>query len=113
MSSTERVGVRELRQNLSVYLRGIEQGKSFEVTDRGQPVAMLIPLPPAATPLERLIASGRASAPAGDLLELGAPPGRASNAASSGLAEEREERLESGQRGTRAAGGTRAPRRSP
>jgi prevent-host-death family protein len=94
------VGVRELRQNLSVYLREIERGKSFEVTDRGQPVAMLVPLPRAATPLQKLIASGRASAPAGDLLELGAPKGRASTAASAALAQEREER-------------GRPPRRSP
>jgi prevent-host-death family protein len=87
-----RVGVRELRQNLSVYLREIERGKSFEITDRGQPVAMLVPLPRAATPLERLIASGRATAPAGDLLELGPPRGKASTAASSALSEQREER---------------------
>jgi prevent-host-death family protein len=87
-----RVGVRELRQNLSVYLREIERGKSFEITDRGQPVAMLIPLPRAATPLEKLIASGRASRPTGDLLELGPPKGKASTAASAALAVQREER---------------------
>ena len=89
MSGTERVGVRELRQNLSVYLREIERGKSFEVTDRGQPVAMLVPLPKAATPLQRLIAAGRASAPAGDLLELGAPKGSVSTAGSEALGEDR------------------------
>ena len=88
----KRVGVRELRQNLSVYLREIEHGRSFEVTDRGQPVAMLIPLARAATPLEKLIASGRATAPTGDLLELGPPQGKASNAASEALSEQREER---------------------
>ena len=91
MAGMERVGVRELRQNLSVYLREIERGKSFEVTDRGQPVAMLVPLPKAATPLQRLIASGRVSAPAGDLLELGAPRGTISTAASDALAEGRAE----------------------
>jgi prevent-host-death family protein len=73
MEKAGRVGVRELRQNLSVYLREIERGKSFEVTDRGQPVAMLVPLPKAATPLQKLIASGRASTPTGDLLGLGLP----------------------------------------
>ena len=36
-----RVGVRELRQNLSVYLRRVEQGEAFEVTDHGRPVARL------------------------------------------------------------------------
>ena len=91
MSSTSRVGVRELRQNLSVYLREIENGKSFEVTDRGQPVAMLVPLPKASTPLQRLIASGRATTPSGDLLELGAPKGAVSTAASDALIEGRTE----------------------
>ena len=40
----ERVGVRELRQNLSRWLRRVENGESFEVTDRGRPVAELRPL---------------------------------------------------------------------
>jgi len=33
----ERVGVRELRQNLSRWLRRVENGESFEVTDRAGP----------------------------------------------------------------------------
>jgi prevent-host-death family protein len=40
-----RVGVRELRQNLSRYLRLVGQGETLEVTERGQPVALLTPLP--------------------------------------------------------------------
>jgi antitoxin (DNA-binding transcriptional repressor) of toxin-antitoxin stability system len=40
----------------------IVAGERFDVTDRGLVVAMLIPLPPAATLLERLVADGRASA---------------------------------------------------
>lgn len=55
-----RVGVRELRQNLSVYLERVGAGERFEVTDRGNVVAMLIPVPPAATLVERLVAEGRA-----------------------------------------------------
>ena len=39
-----RVGIRELRQNLSVYLRRVQQGESLEVTERGRPVAVLGPL---------------------------------------------------------------------
>ena len=73
-------------------MREIERGKSFEVTDRGQPVAVLAPLPRAATPLQKLIAAGRAAAPVGDLLDLGAPKGKASHAASGALAQERHER---------------------
>jgi prevent-host-death family protein len=40
----ERVGVRELRQNLSVYLRRVRRGEKLEVTERGRPVAILQPL---------------------------------------------------------------------
>jgi prevent-host-death family protein len=40
----ERVGVRELRQNLSAWLRRVQDGEPFEVTVRGKPVAMLTPL---------------------------------------------------------------------
>src|SRR3954452_13316784 len=38
------VGVRELRQILSVYLRRIVQGETLRVTDHGHPVALLTPL---------------------------------------------------------------------
>jgi prevent-host-death family protein len=58
---SDRVGVRDLRQNLSVYLRRIqEDGASYEVTDRGEPVARLVPL--ADQPASRyqlLVAEGR------------------------------------------------------
>jgi prevent-host-death family protein len=67
-----RVGVRELRQNLSVYLERVVAGESLEVTDRGRSVAMLVPLRPGATLVDRLIASGRAIPARGDLL-TGAP----------------------------------------
>lgn len=52
--------MRELRQNLSVYLEHVVRGERYEVTDRGRVVAMLIPIPPAATLVERLVAEGRA-----------------------------------------------------
>lgn len=41
---TERIGVRELRQHASSFLRRVRQGESFEVTDRGRPVARLVPV---------------------------------------------------------------------
>jgi prevent-host-death family protein len=56
----DRVGVRELRQNLSVYLRRVEAGETLEVTEHGHPVARLTPLPPQRTSvLDRLIAEGK------------------------------------------------------
>mgnify|MGYP005863565267 CR=1 FL=1 len=51
------VGVRELRQRASEVLRRVEAGETFEVTDRGRPIAILAPLPERG-PLERLRASG-------------------------------------------------------
>lgn len=67
------VGVRELRQNLSVYLRRVKQGERLEVTERGQPVAILAPLPKTGSTLDRLIAEGLATPATGDLLDLPPP----------------------------------------
>ena len=55
----ERVGVRELRQNLSVYLRRVKAGQRLEVTERGQPVARLEPIVDESDPLARLEREGR------------------------------------------------------
>lgn len=88
-----KVGVRELRQNLSIYLRRVREGEALEVTDRGRSVALLIPLPELVTPLQKLIAMERASAPDRDLLELGPPPGEPTRALSAALQKTREERL--------------------
>lgn len=70
----ERVGVRELRQNLSVHLRRVTDGAILEVTDRGRPVAMLAPLPERMTPLQRLAAQGLIIRPATVRLEDLGPP---------------------------------------
>ncbi len=67
----KRIGVRELRQNASVYLRAVQEGESFEVTDRGRPVAMLIPRPE--NRIEQLIASGKLRPAKGDLRDLPPP----------------------------------------
>jgi antitoxin (DNA-binding transcriptional repressor) of toxin-antitoxin stability system len=70
------IGVRELRQNLSVYLRRVKAGEVLGVKERGHRVAMLAPAASGSTALERLIAAGRATAATGDLLALGPPLGR-------------------------------------
>jgi len=57
------VGVRELRQNLSVYLRRVQRGERLTVTEHGKPVAELIPKVTTMTVLEELVASGLATAP--------------------------------------------------
>ncbi len=90
----KRVGVRELRQNLSVYLRRVKRGESYEVAERGEPVALLTPALEASTALRRLVSSGRASSPVGDLLALGQPgKSRRRKALKRALEETRDERL--------------------
>jgi prevent-host-death family protein len=59
MSELPTVGVAELRQNLSVYLRRIEAGERLVVTDRNRPVAELGPPPSTSGRLDQLIAEGR------------------------------------------------------
>ena len=63
MSETNSVGVAELRQNLSVYLRRVATGERLVVTDRNRPVAELGPAPTTGPDLDRLIAAGRLVAP--------------------------------------------------
>ena len=57
------VGVAELRQNLSRYLRRVERGERLIVTDRNRPIAELGPPPTAGSELDRLIAEGRVPRP--------------------------------------------------
>jgi prevent-host-death family protein len=64
--------VRELRQQASRWLERVAAGESFEVTSRGQRVALLVPAP-RGEGLEALVASGRARPGRGRLSELGAP----------------------------------------
>ncbi len=86
------IGVRELRQNLSVYLRRVKAGETLEVRERGHRVAVLAPAGAKASALDRLIAAGRATPAAGDVLDLGAPLGRrSSRRASRALAKLRDE----------------------
>jgi prevent-host-death family protein len=56
-STMTRIGIRELRQRASDYLRRVEAGETIEVTDRGRPIALLTPIPKT-PPMERLRASG-------------------------------------------------------
>jgi prevent-host-death family protein len=66
------IGVRELRQQASRYLREVERGDAIEVTDRGRPVARLVPIPRSGR-VEALLASGQLAPATGDPLALGAP----------------------------------------
>jgi len=59
MYMSDTVGVAELRQNLSRYLRRVESGERLVVTDHNRPVAELGPPPSTGEALDRLIAEGR------------------------------------------------------
>lgn len=50
------IGVRELRQNASRYLEELAAGESIEITDRGCPVARLVPI--TGDPWQDLISAG-------------------------------------------------------
>ena len=66
------IGIRELRQNASRYLRRVQDGETIEVTDRGHPVARIVPIP-RADGVESLAASGRLVLASDDALDLGPP----------------------------------------
>ena len=68
----EKIGVRELRQDASRWLKRVKAGESFEVTDRGEPVALLVPAPKREG-LDALIAAGRARPAKGHLRDLPPP----------------------------------------
>ena len=71
----DRVGVRELRQNLSVYLRRVRRGEALEVTERGEPVAVLQPIAREDDALSRLQARGVSIRRGlGNLADLPPPP---------------------------------------
>jgi prevent-host-death family protein len=61
--------VRELKNRLSEYLRRVRAGERIVVTDRGRPVAELLPLSSRRTSSEqrfaRLVELGEATAPLG------------------------------------------------
>ena len=68
------VGVRALKQNASAVIADASSGEVVTITDRGRPVAQLIPLP--VGHVEALVAAGRARLPKRSLADLGTPPKR-------------------------------------
>jgi antitoxin (DNA-binding transcriptional repressor) of toxin-antitoxin stability system len=91
-SRNKRVGVRELRQNLSVHLRRVLRGETLEVTDRGHAVALLAPLPKPTSVLDRLHAEGRLIPATSELLPLKRRPIRIDRPSLQLLDEQRADR---------------------
>ena len=90
---TDRVGVRELRQDLSRYLRRVRAGERLIVTERRQPVAVIEPWVDDTDPLERLIGQGLATRGVGGLSGIEPLSRPVSDAGTKALEEERGERL--------------------
>jgi len=63
--AVERIGIRELNQNTSQVLARVSGGETVEITDRGHPIARLVPVGDDRSTLARLVAAGRAVAPTG------------------------------------------------
>ncbi len=68
----EQIGIRALQQHASAVVRRVQKGEAVEVTDRGHPVAVLVPAARGSI-LESLRTSGRLRAAEGDLLAIGPP----------------------------------------
>ncbi|ORJ58829.1 type II toxin-antitoxin system Phd/YefM family antitoxin [Mycobacterium simiae] len=85
------IGVRELRQYASKYLEEVAAGESIEITDRGHPVARLVPI--ASDPWEDLINAGEVVKAADRLNTDGLEPTAYPHSASENL-----ERLRSDER---------------
>jgi len=65
----ETVGVRALRQRASELLERVKGGDVVTVTDRGHPVARLVPL--GSDVMEQMVMEGRATSAECDLLTMG------------------------------------------
>lgn len=90
---TERVGIRELRQDLSRYLRRVRAGERLIVTERRQPVAVIEPWADESNPFDRLVAAGRARRGNGGLVAVAPLDRPVSHDGTAALAAERAERL--------------------
>lgn len=88
-----KVGVRELRQNLSRYLDRVKAGEALLVTEHGREVARLVPLE--SNPYAELAARFGAAAPTERLEQVAgrlSPPGAPAGTTDAFLSESRSER---------------------
>ncbi|MEO9044171.1 MAG: type II toxin-antitoxin system prevent-host-death family antitoxin [Candidatus Dormibacter sp.] len=60
----KQVGMRELNQHPSRVIDLVKHGEAVEITDRGRPVARVVPITHHADALGNLVRDGRALAPA-------------------------------------------------
>ncbi len=91
------VGARELKTRLGSYLREVRRGHRIVVTDRGEPVAELRPVEPAArgdaAQLDRLVSLGQLSRTAERRLARFKPIRHAGRPLSETIVEDRRNRF--------------------
>jgi prevent-host-death family protein len=56
-------GIKELRSSLTEILEQVKAGESFTVTERGEPIARIVPIEPEGERIARLIRAGVLRAP--------------------------------------------------
>lgn len=83
------IGIRELKQNASAAVSRAAAGEALIVTDRGRPVARLVPLD--TSRVAELVSSGLARPPRRSLADLPGPEGEASTVLSTALREDRDD----------------------
>ena len=92
--------IAKLKAGLSGYIDSVKEGEQVVVTDRGRPVALIVPIDPHISRDERraelvargLVRPGRGRIPA-DLVEGAAVPGLTAERALQAVAEDREDRI--------------------
>lgn len=84
------VGVRDLKQHLSEYLRRVSAGETLQVTDRGVPVALITPVL-ADDPLARGVEEGWIRPPSSPRRVGGVPRAKANRRVLDVLNEDRGE----------------------
>lgn len=92
--------IAKLKSGLSGYLESVKAGEQVVVTDRGRPVALIVPIDPHITDDERraelvakgLVKPGTGPIPA-DIIEGAAVPGLTVDQALHAVTEDREDRV--------------------
>ncbi|HEV2637506.1 MAG TPA: type II toxin-antitoxin system prevent-host-death family antitoxin [Actinocrinis sp.] len=60
------IGLRELSRHTAEIVKRVRRGETIEITDRGEAIFRMVPVKPADSLLDRLVAQGRAVPPSTD-----------------------------------------------
>jgi prevent-host-death family protein len=73
MKHMRELGIRALKQNASSVIAEVVAGDTLTITDRGRPVARIVPIDSAGSALDAMIAAGLVRIPKGSHGALGKP----------------------------------------